>query len=218
MDYESLYNHKTPDYYTNTRNELLPFVPKNIKIVLDVGCGNGSFGYLLNRIFNCLVHGIEPNSTSAKEASKKLTTVYHGYFDENYINSNERKFDCIFFNDVLEHMLKPEAALDQAKHLLTKNGKIVASIPNIRFYPVILSLIRYKDFEYKDSGVLDKTHFRFFTKKSMIRLFENSGFKVEIIAGINKQKFKFLNLINFILFNQLEDMSFPQYVIVARNS
>jgi len=129
-----------------------------------------------------------------------------------------QKFDAIFFNDVLEHLVDPEEALLACKKLLSENGRVIASIPNIRWYPVILSLLRYKDFKYELAGVMDETHLRFFTAKSMRRLFEDSGYSVLKIEGINKSNnFTFFNILNFLLFKTHEDMKYAQFVVVAQN-
>ena len=140
-------------------------------------------------------------------------------FSKDLPELNGKKFDVIFFNDVLEHLTNPAEALKDCQEFLNPNGCIIASIPNMRWYPVILSLLRYKDFEYQQYGVMDETHLRFFTKKSMIRLFENAGFKVSKIEGINKdENFTFFNIINWILFKSQEDMKYKQFVTVAKKT
>jgi 2-polyprenyl-3-methyl-5-hydroxy-6-metoxy-1,4-benzoquinol methylase len=216
MDYDKLYDDKADSYFLHSRHELLPFIPAGIKTALDVGCGNGAFGALLKHTYNCSVWGVEPSKQAADEAAKKLDKAINGLFTTEMPELEGRKFDAIFFNDVLEHLPQPEEALNACSNLLTNNGHIIASIPNIRWYPVILSLLRYKDFKYEPSGVMDKTHLRFFTLKSMIRMFENSGYKVVKNAGINKNtNFRFFNVLNWLLLNSQEDMKYPQFVIVA---
>jgi 2-polyprenyl-3-methyl-5-hydroxy-6-metoxy-1,4-benzoquinol methylase len=216
MDYEQFYEGKNDSYYLHGRPEILPFIPAGIQTALDVGCGNGSFGSLLKNHRSCTVWGIEPNKTAAYEAEKKLDKVINALFSKNMPELTSQKFDAIFFNDVLEHLIDPAEALANCKNLLNKNGYIIASIPNIRWYPVILSLIRYKDFKYEEAGVMDKTHLRFFTLKSMHRLFESNGYKIIKSAGINKNtNFTFFNILNFLTFSAMEDMKFPQFVIVA---
>ncbi|MEO8884776.1 MAG: class I SAM-dependent methyltransferase [Mucilaginibacter sp.] len=211
-----IYKDKDPSYYKHTRNELLPFLPQNLDTILDIGCGTGNFGLMLKELYNCKAWGIEPDNTSALEAKGKLDGVINADFDKNIQIPNNQKFDCIFFNDVLEHLADPEGALLLAGTLLKKDGQIIASIPNIRWYPVMLSLLRYKDFRYQNSGVMDKTHMRFFTAKSMVRLFEDAGYKVLKIQGINKDTgFIFFNILNFLLFNTQEDMKYPQFALVA---
>ncbi|RZL62468.1 MAG: class I SAM-dependent methyltransferase [Pedobacter sp.] len=215
MNYQDFYKGKDTSYFAHTRAELLKFIPKTIRKVLDVGCASGNFGKMLKEIYGCKVWGIEPDTTSAEIARTKIDTVFNTTFDENIQISNDEKFDCIFFNDVLEHLQQPNEALKLASKYLNESGCIIASIPNIRYYPVILSLLRYKDFKYLDAGVMDKTHLRFFTKKSMIRLFEECDLKVQNIEGINANRYKYLEFANKLLLNNLADMRYPQFAIVA---
>ena len=212
---QEIYNNKDISYYIHSRPELLKFIPEKIDTVLDVGCATGNFGAMLKQHFGCKVWGIEPNENAATKAKDVLDNVINNYFDAYIDIPKNQKFDCIFFNDVLEHLPEPESALRLAADFLTTNGVIVASIPNIRYYPCLLSILRYKDFKYVDTGVMDRTHLRFFTEKSMTRLFNESGYQIKVIEGINKNKFKYLSILNFLLFNKLNDMHFPQFAIVA---
>jgi 2-polyprenyl-3-methyl-5-hydroxy-6-metoxy-1,4-benzoquinol methylase len=216
MNYEHLYQDKKDTYYGHDRNEIFPYIPENLQTALDIGCGNGAFGSLLKAKRSCTVWGIEPNSVAAVAAEKKLDRVINGLFSKDMPELASEKFDAIFFNDVLEHLIEPGETLIDCKNLLNVNGCIVASIPNVRWYPVVLSLLRYRDFKYEEAGVMDKTHLRFFTLKSMYRLFEDSGYRVVKAVGINKTTdFKYFNILNFLLFKSQEDMKFPQFVIVA---
>lgn len=216
MNYEKLYENKDIAYYTHQRSELLPFIPEGVNTALDIGCGDGSFGALLKQKHDCIVWGIEPDTASAIKAEKVLDKAVNAVLSDSLSELTGIKFDVIFFNDVLEHLADPSEALILCKDLLNDGGHIIASIPNIRWYPVILSLLRYKDFKYLESGVMDKTHLRFFTKKSMIRLFENSGYRIRCIKGINKHdNFYFFNLLNFLLLGTQADMKYPQFVVVA---
>ncbi len=194
---------------------MLEFIPAGVKNVLDVGCGTGNFGVLLKSALGCTVWGIEPDVASAKEAGTRLDHAINDVFGPSIKDMQLPKFDCIFFNDVLEHLTEPWEALLLAKDLLNSGGCIVASIPNVRWYPVVLQLLRYKDFKYENAGVMDKTHLRFFTQKSMVRMFEEAGFSVKTIKGINKDHFKMLNILNALLFNKLADMKYPQYGMTA---
>jgi len=219
MRLHEIYNDKKTEYYIHSRPELLSFVPSSVKTALDIGCGSGHFGQALKIKYNCEVWGIEPNANAANEAGEILDNVINNTFSDDLPELEGKKFDVIFFNDVLEHLIDPAKTLSDCNKLLNYNGHIIASIPNIRWYPVILSLLRYKDFKYELAGVMDKTHLRFFTLKSMCRLFEEAGYKVIISEGINKDSnFYYFNLLNFLLFNTQWDMKYRQFVIVAINS
>ena len=217
MNYELNYKGKRQDYFTCVRNELLPFVPVNVKKVLDVGCGSGNFGQMLKLKYGCTVWGIEPNLDAALEAKNKLDLVINDVFVEDLDQLTNQRFDCIFFNDVLEHLDNPSQALSTAIKFLTTDGSIVASIPNIRYYPVIYDILVGKDFQYQEHGVLDKTHLKFFTKKSIIRLFNDANLEVIKISGINDgNNRRSYRLLNFMFFNSQSDMKYPQFALVAK--
>ncbi len=92
-------------------------------------------------------------------------------FEEGY-------FDCILLADVLEHLRNPAAALKKLRGYLSDSGTVVASIPNVRFLSVIRELAEGR-WKYRNFGILDRTHLRFFTKKEMETLFRDAGFEPE---------------------------------------
>ena len=147
--YKHLNMNNPSDYYSHSRPEMLPFVPKCSKRILDVGCGSGFFGEAVKRNCPCHVTGIEPSVEASVSAALRLDLVLNSTFEEA---EPSEAFDVICFNDVLEHLTNPGLALEKAKRLLVPSGRVVASIPNLRFYPVILQIIRYKDFPYSDAG------------------------------------------------------------------
>jgi 2-polyprenyl-3-methyl-5-hydroxy-6-metoxy-1,4-benzoquinol methylase len=201
-------------YFLHTRPELIPFVPENIKTVLDVGCAAGAFGQSIKEKFKAVVWGIEPNATAAELAATKLDKVIHANFD-SHLDLGSQQFDAIFFNDVLEHLVDSHGALVQAKKYLTDGGSVIASIPNILHFEAIYPILRNRDWKYEEAGVMDKTHLRFFTRKSMIRLFEECGYQVDIIQGINPYSKKFLIYLNKFTFNYFEEFRYTQFAIRA---
>lgn len=206
-------------YYSNKREEMLEFVPMNSKKILIVGCAKGEFGNEIIRRQKAEVWGIEPNTSSAMEAGKTFHKVINDYFSSE-LNLPNNYFDCIVFNDVLEHMTDPWSALKMSKKLLNikQNSVVIASIPNFRFIGNLFEILIKKDFKYKDAGILDKTHYRFFTNKSIVRLFTNEGFEITKIVGISNTKhilFKILNLLTFKIF---DDMKSRQFAVVAKSN
>jgi 2-polyprenyl-3-methyl-5-hydroxy-6-metoxy-1,4-benzoquinol methylase len=218
------YDTRSSDYFRCLRPEMLPFVPARCRRVLDVGCAEGVFGESLKRTREIEVWGVEPVKSAAAIAVAKLDSVVEGVFGPE-ITLPIGTFDCIFFNDVLEHMLAPEMALRHARALLAPGGVIVASIPNIRSFPVVWQLIFHASWEYRDCGVLDRTHLRFFTKSSIINMFEREGFALESICGINAYKgipnvsrhlWRAFRLANAFFLGKFDDMKFQQFAVVAR--
>lgn len=201
-------------YFGHNRSNMLPFVPLSATRILEVGCAAGLFGEQIKLRQNAFYWGIEPDAMAAEIALAKLDRVTNAYFDENF-DAEGNRFDCIIFNDVLEHVIDPWRILRLTTGLLSENGTVVASIPNFIYYPNLKEIILTKDWQYKDSGTLDITHFRFFTRKSMIRMFESCEFKVVSCTGINKSKSRLLKVANALSFGRLEDFRYLQFALVA---
>jgi 2-polyprenyl-3-methyl-5-hydroxy-6-metoxy-1,4-benzoquinol methylase len=109
--------------------------------------------------------------------------VIDGFFPED-LPEEEGPFDLVCFNDVLEHVIDPWQMVSDTRSLLTPDGVIMASIPSIQFFPVVLQLLRGR-WDYHDAGTLDRTHLRFFTRITMVEMFENADFTVIGCHGIN---------------------------------
>jgi len=174
--------------YDVDRSEMLPFVPTSARTVLDVGCAAGWFGAALrDRDPSLEVTGIEPDPVASAHAATVLDRVVAGVFpDEADKAARPGGYDVIVFNDVLEHMVDPRAALDAARPLLSSSGVVVASIPNVRHVSVTGPLVSRGEWEYKSVGVLDSTHLRFFTETSVRQLFADAGWKITTCAPINR--------------------------------
>ncbi|NDW17583.1 class I SAM-dependent methyltransferase [Dysgonomonas sp. 216] len=204
------------DYYSFQREELYPFIPLNIKRTLDIGCASGIFSENLKKEKNVETWGIEMVAEVADIARTKLDRVLTGAFDDVNEELPAGYFDCVFFNDVLEHMVYPEDCLKRIKANIAPEGCVIASIPNVRFIEVLIGLLLKKDWKYKNSGVMDKTHLRFFTKKSILRMFDECGYEVKSIKGINSVgAFSLTSIINVLAFNRFEDVKYQQFVVVA---
>lgn len=163
--------------------------------------------------------GVEPDPESAAVAGKKLDYVVADYFhDQNPIPDNY--FDLITFNDSLEHMIDPAKALELCKRKLKPDGKIHCCVPNIRHIDNLEHLIFEKDWRYEDSGIRDRTHLRFFTEKSIVRLFRDTGFRVVKTVGINEawwESEKLLRRLFFRFFSHFtSDMRYIQIVVIAK--
>jgi 2-polyprenyl-3-methyl-5-hydroxy-6-metoxy-1,4-benzoquinol methylase len=174
--------------YDADRAEIVPFVPASVTSILDVGCGSGSFGRLLRQRFGDVLRleGIEPVAAAREAArTKGFDRVREGFFPQA-VEAGER-FDCIVFNDVLEHILDPDETLRVAREHLGDGGVVVASIPNILYLPVLARVIVRRRWDYTDEGTLDRTHVRFFTRANIVELFEQTGYEVQRIEGINNQ-------------------------------
>lgn len=215
-DNRSHLDEKPSVYYQRQRREIEPFIPPGVRRVLDVGCGQGFFGEMLKSTREIEVWGIELDSVSAKEASRRLDHALIGDVEQNLNSLRNEYFDCIVFNDVLEHLVDPWNILRLIKSKLSSGGVVVCSIPNIRYFYALRELLFDKQWPYREYGIFDRTHLRFFTYKSMIDLFNASEFNVIKIEGINGfDSWKF-SMLNMFFLNNIADMRYEQFVVIAR--
>lgn len=156
--------------------------------VLEIGCGLGSTLARIKYLYpNAYVQGVEISPQIASIAGK-IHNVMQGDIEKMEIPFENGNFDYIIFADVLEHLHEPGAVLKRIKPLLRAGGRIVCSIPNVMHLSVMNSLIN-GHFDYQDSGILDKTHIRFFTWNSIVELLSESGFMVEnVLYTMNGQE------------------------------
>ncbi len=212
MDYEN----KPDGYYNDDREEMLFFLPKDAKKVLDVGCGNGIFAASIKKENNAEVWGIELMEDEILKAENILDKSFAGPCEDHIDSLPDNYFDAIYFNDILEHLVDPYDVLERIKSKLSSNGVVISSIPNIRCHYIIMPLFFKKEFEYQDFGILDRTHLRFFTKKSIKNMYLNLGYEIVDHVGINRSKSIRPILYNIPLFFTAMDMRYPQYATVAR--
>lgn len=170
-------------YYHFTRPELVALVPEGAKRVLDVGCAAGMMGAALKERGSVEVIGVEINPAVAHEAANRLDKVIVGDVEEVTLPYPEGYFDAIVLGDVLEHLRDPWALLKRLRPYLVENGRLVASIPNVANISVLRDLVRGK-WQYRDAGILDRTHLRFFTLDSIREMFTNAGYRISSLSRI----------------------------------
>lgn len=149
------------------------------KRVLEVGCASGVQTQVLKEQLGCTVTGIEINPSAAADASKYCERIIVGDLETMDLASElgDQKFDVIIIADVLEHLHDPLKVLLKLRDHLRVEGYVVASIPNIVHAALILQMAHGR-FDYRPYGLLDDTHVRFFTLKTIYRLFEDSNLSI----------------------------------------
>jgi SAM-dependent methyltransferase len=203
----------TSERYRDARHEMAPFVPRGAR-VLDVGCAGGDFGAHLRGIDHAReVWGIDV-AADRYPHNAAYERMINGSFPADLPPGES--FDCIVFNDVLEHLLDPWLALRVARERLRTNGVVVASVPNIRHWRVIRQLVFAGDWNYTEHGILDKTHLRFFTRRSARALFDSCGFAVIAQRPITAMKKGRAAAVNRLFAGHLSEFLTIQYAIVAR--
>jgi 2-polyprenyl-3-methyl-5-hydroxy-6-metoxy-1,4-benzoquinol methylase len=166
------------DSVGSTHNLVVDLVPEGAA-VLEFGCATGYMSDVLVRRRGCHVTGIELDPDAAAQAEAHCERVLVG--DAETLDLDEQlggeRFDAVLFADVLEHLRDPAALLRRVQPFVAEAGAVIASIPNIAHVSVRLALLA-GEFRYRELGLLDDTHVRFFTRESIVDLFESSGFVV----------------------------------------
>ncbi|MXQ54877.1 glycosyltransferase [Shimazuella alba] len=188
-------------YYLFTRPEIIDMVPTDAKRILDVGCAAGATGVELMNRQDCQIFGIELNEQVAQIARGNYEDVRVGDLEKLTFEYPENYFDAIVFADVLEHLRDPWALLKQFHHYLRPGGTVICSIPNIGHAEALIPLLK-GDFTYVPAGILDQTHLRFFTAKTVPTLFPDHLFQIESIApkemGVEKNTELFLQEVSHL--------------------
>lgn len=169
---------KTADYYLETRPDIQAMVEAGGKRVLDVGCAGGELGRALKQAGAVEVVGIERSTEAAALAKEWLDQVFVSDVENFSLPLNDASFDCIIFADILEHTVDPWSVVASYGRYLKTDGRVVASIPNVRFYAVIARLL-FNRWGYRESGILDNTHLRFFTLPTIREMFRQAGYEIE---------------------------------------
>ena len=174
------------------------------KRVLDVGCASGYFARLLQKS-GCQVTGIDANPEALESARAGCSHTILADLDAVPLLPllDGVTFDVIAFGDVLEHLHDPLRLLDQARGALAEGGYIVASIPNIAHGAIRLSMLSGR-FDYQEFGLLDESHVRFFTAKSLDEVFLCAGFAVERIERTTLALFETSDLVPEVVRDQYE--------------
>ena len=152
--------------------------------VLDVGCDTGRLGEILRREKSCVVYGIERDPRAAAEASLRLDRVEVRPVEAEASFVGFEDFDVVMFLDVLEHLYDPWSVLRGARSTLRSGGLLLSVVPNIAHLSVVRRLLGGK-FEYQDHGMMDKTHLRWFTRRSLSDALEGAGFIGVRVEGIS---------------------------------
>lgn len=210
---------KAESYYQSAREDMLKFIPTGVKKTLEFGCGEGEFSSLLKNRLNAETWAVEINEKCARRAAKQLHKVINCDASESAGELPDNYFDCIICFDFLEHLVDPYSLLSLLKSKLANGGVIISSIPNIRYYTVFKDFVLHGNWDYKDQGIMDRTHLRFFTRKSIIKTFEQLDFEILTMKGIHPTSSSTCKLLQLFTFGFFSDIKYKHFVsIVSPNS
>lgn len=171
---------KQTPVHDNYNVDLLRFIPANLGRIVEVGCSSGALAkaYLRDNPA-CEYIGIEIDPAYADMARTRCSRVIAGniehFSDEDHAALGA--VDCWVFGDTLEHLYDPWKLLRTIRRFASEHTQIVACIPNAQHWS-LQARLSVGDFTYQDSGLLDRTHIRWFTRQTMIALFSSAGFRI----------------------------------------
>lgn len=194
----------------NTSQTQIILLAGRNKKVLEVGPALGDMTKVL-KDRGCRVTGLEIDPEAAAVAAQYCERMIVGDIEQMDFAAEfgDTRFDVILFSDVLEHLVNPTKVLIGVKSLLAEGGVVCASIPNFAHGSVRLMLLE-GEFRYRDKGLLDSTHLRFFTRAGIDEMFTSAGYAVEewrhVDVGIFASEFN------------LREQDYPRQLIEAINS
>ncbi|MBI2315280.1 class I SAM-dependent methyltransferase [Candidatus Daviesbacteria bacterium] len=165
-----------------TQQEILKIVGPN-KTVLEIG---SSTGYMTRAFLeqSCTVDIVEADSKAVLKIPKKARKIINKSIeDKDIFGLLNKDYQFIIMADVLEHLVKPEQVLKQLQKIASPATKLIISLPNIACWAMRKQLFFKGDFEYQDSGLLDRTHLHFYTVKSLQKFLLDNGWKTEQLKG-----------------------------------
>ena len=173
-----------PGYHDKLNHDLLASLPADARRVLEIGCGSGALARAY-RQRNQSVHytGVEVVKDAARSATDACNDLVRGDIETQLCLDaldqlrRDPGWDLLVLGDVVEHLLDPLRVLSELRARMAVGATCLACIPNIGHVSIIYQLLRGR-WNYTDSGLLDRTHLRFFTQPTMAELFQQAGWTV----------------------------------------
>lgn len=203
-------------YHGTIRHDVIPLIPKG-RSILDVGGGTGATVKYLKKIGKADKIGVLDAVVAKDDADLDFASNIDLNNKQELAEflSEHGPFDAILLLDILEHLVDPWSVVDTFVPYLASGGHIIASVPNVRHVKVSIPLLFGDSWTYSDSGLLDRTHLRFFVKKTAIELIARPNLVIEQVkpSPINGRSHKILNALTLGFFRSFFTM---QYLIVAK--
>jgi SAM-dependent methyltransferase len=166
--------------------QLLQLMPTTARTVVEVGCSSGALAREYKKVNSlCRYIGVEVVPEYVPLAQRYCDSVIEvdiERVDEAYLRESLQG-DCWIFGDTLEHLVDPWALLSRIRAVLSTDGCIIACIPNAQHWSVQVRL-NCGVFRYEQSGLMDRSHLRWFTRTTIMEMFQQSGFRV--VEGITR--------------------------------
>lgn len=158
--------------------------------ILDIGAGSGLLARVLSRAGKkVVIDGVEPNQFAAQLAAKYYRNVYTGLVQDHLDNIKKTNYNYVVLADVIEHIPNPLAVLSELLEEFSSDVRLIISVPNVAFGGVRLTLMN-GNFNYVDSGLLEQTHLRFFTRQSLYEFFGLLNLKIDRLFSLERSFYR----------------------------
>jgi 2-polyprenyl-3-methyl-5-hydroxy-6-metoxy-1,4-benzoquinol methylase len=207
-------------YRRNVRTDIFPLVPAARGTLVDIGGGFGNTAAALKQLGRADRVGVVDLYEAPAAASQLDFSMQGDIEDPTFLKRlihQHGPFTTILCLDVLEHLIDPWALVAQLHQMLIPGGVIVASLPNVRHFSALAPLLLKNQWQLRDSGILDRTHLRFFVKNSAIELLTSSGLVLEEVRPnpSGGWKVRWFRRLSLGVFNSFSDQ---QYLIRVRKA
>jgi SAM-dependent methyltransferase len=210
----ALYAEKSDAYFDGAQKHILDLLPRAELAVMELGCGSGGTARAARAAGKVSRYvGIELNPAAAARAADVLDEVVVGNVEALDLTSFRNQFDVLIMSEVLEHLSDPWAALRAMLGCLRPGGTVYASSPNVAHWHVIRELLKGR-FRYEESGVMDRTHLRWFTPESYRAMFEAAGVHVAEVRPIARRTAK-ARIVSALTGGKLEHLFIGQIFLIG---
>jgi 2-polyprenyl-3-methyl-5-hydroxy-6-metoxy-1,4-benzoquinol methylase len=212
----NLYIEKSNSYYSLPRLDILNLINEKHKKILEIGCAFGELGKAIKKSYpDVIIDGIELNPQSLDFLKSNYNNIIIGNIEVIDLSKIDNEYDLIIFADVLEHLYDPWRILNLLGEKLNEKGNVIVSVPNIRNSGILFSLIFRGKFEYAESGLMDRTHIRWFTRLEISQALDNAGLKV-LSTNVNYNSYSLLKrILIYPLKCLIKDFDVCQIILLA---
>ncbi len=166
---------------SSTQQEILKIVGKD-KTILEIG---SSTGYMTRAFLDngCVVDVVESDQKAVLKLPKQVRVILNVSIEDDEIFKSLGKYDFIIMADVLEHLVNPEQTLKKLQKISSPETELIISLPNIACWAMRKQLFFKGDFEYQESGLLDKTHLHFYTVETLPKMLSDCSWQTDAVRG-----------------------------------
>lgn len=208
-------------YFGTPRHALIDLADAlALRRALEIGCGSGAnLAEIRRRHPGCETVGLELHPDAAARARQRAgidRLVEGDVLDHQRVDFEPAGFDLIVLSHVLEHFAQPEQVLARCRRWLQPGGHLLIALPNLRHGAVLGELLFGGDFRYREHGVLDRTHLRFYTRTSAIRFLREQGFEpLRVAPDVDGRRWKLLQRASFGLAHEFAAFAY-NFLVAAR--